>query len=266
MPTLEDNRRHWEGYAWGAGDGGNEWSQAWGGPHAQWYGTILPRIAGWLPAGRVLEIAPGFGRWTEFLVEHSDSLRGVDLAGTCVTACRARFARRRNVEFFQNDGSTMPMIGSSSVDLAFSFDSLVHVDREPVESYLTELTRVLVPGGIAYLHHSNLAAILAAGVAPEQTHWRSPEVSAQLLREWSAARGLEVIGQELVNWGCEHLIDAFTALRRPASGEAPRPSPEPAENYDLMTEANLARQRAGTWERSWPDRPPRRRSWFRLLG
>ncbi|MBW8801357.1 MAG: hypothetical protein JF597_49775, partial [Streptomyces sp.] len=43
---------------------GDEWSTWWGGTPALWHGALLPRVHQWLPAGRVLEIAPGFGRWT----------------------------------------------------------------------------------------------------------------------------------------------------------------------------------------------------------
>ena len=42
-------------------------------------GSILPRIARFLPAGSMLEIAPGHGRWTAYLREHCDTLAIVDL-------------------------------------------------------------------------------------------------------------------------------------------------------------------------------------------
>ena len=31
---------------------------------SQWFGLIFPRIHAFLPTGTILEIAPGFGRWT----------------------------------------------------------------------------------------------------------------------------------------------------------------------------------------------------------
>ena len=34
---------------------------------AQWYGSLLPRIHRFLPTGQVLEIACGYGRWTQYL-------------------------------------------------------------------------------------------------------------------------------------------------------------------------------------------------------
>src|SRR4030095_4890255 len=48
-------------------EAGEEWSQPWGSSAAQWAGTIFPRIRECLPAGTILEIAHGFGRWTHYL-------------------------------------------------------------------------------------------------------------------------------------------------------------------------------------------------------
>src|SRR5438105_36799 len=57
---------------------GEEWSEPWGTSDAQWNGTIFPRIRDWLPTGTILEIAPGFGRWTHFLKDYGDELWAVD--------------------------------------------------------------------------------------------------------------------------------------------------------------------------------------------
>src|SRR4030095_8370524 len=45
---------------------GEEWSSAWGGSEAQWLGAIFLRIRAFIPTDTILEIAPGFGRWTNF--------------------------------------------------------------------------------------------------------------------------------------------------------------------------------------------------------
>ena len=76
----------------------------------------------------MLEIAPGHGRWTEYLAHHCDRLIGVDLASSCVEVCRERFDGRPNLEFFVNDGRSLDMVDAGSVDLVFSFDSLVHAE------------------------------------------------------------------------------------------------------------------------------------------
>ena len=79
----------------------------------------------------------------------------MDVTPKCVEACRQRFADRSGARFEVNDGHSLPMVEDSSIDFAFSFDSLVHVEAETLAGYLGELARVLKPDGVAFLHHSN---------------------------------------------------------------------------------------------------------------
>src|SRR5579863_1808939 len=155
MPSISENRKLWDG-TWS--QDGDVWSGWWGTPHAQWVGCLLPRVFPFLK-GRILEIGPGHGRWTQFLQPHCASLIGIDLVQACVERCTERFSHYLNLEFEVNDGLTFPMIENGSIDFAFSFDSLVHVESDVMFSYTNELARVLKPGGVAFLHHSNLDAV-----------------------------------------------------------------------------------------------------------
>jgi hypothetical protein len=49
-------------------------------------------------------------------------------------------------------------VGDGSIDFAFSFDSLVHVEADALASYVAGLARVLTEKGVAFLHHSNYGA------------------------------------------------------------------------------------------------------------
>jgi SAM-dependent methyltransferase len=242
VPTIEENLKQWDqDYDWRFA--GEPWSRAWGSSGAEWYGCIYPRIRRFLPASAILEIAPGFGRWTEFLLGHCDTLIGIDLTPKCIDGCRQRFAGRLGASFETNDGHSMPMVSDSSIDFAFSFDSLVHVEAETLKGYLTELARVLRPDGVAFLHHSNLGAYQRSNraLAPfqgafkriEHTRlrtglvrigvdrvlpWRAPSVSAALLAELCEKAGMRCVGQELVNWsGGVLLLDSISVLTRPGS-------------------------------------------------
>ena len=126
MPTVEENQTCWNStYPWI--QQGEEWSSEWGGSEAQWHGAILPRIHAFLPTGTILEIAPGFGRWTHYLKNYCDSLIGVDLGEKCIRDCRQRFASERHLTFYTNDGKSLAMIPDESIDFVFSFDSLATV-------------------------------------------------------------------------------------------------------------------------------------------
>src|SRR6516164_3249345 len=108
MASIEENRQVWETtYDWPKE--GDEWSAHWGSPGAQCEGCIFPRIFPFLK-GRILEIAPGYGRWTQFLREQCSSLIGVDLAATCVNECRSKFKGDPRLHFEVGDGRTIPMV------------------------------------------------------------------------------------------------------------------------------------------------------------
>ncbi len=241
MPSIGENLDYWEvEYDWN--QGGDAWSGPWGDASAQWYGSILPRIRHFLPAPRILEIAPGFGRWTQFLLDYCDELIGVDLAPRCVEACRSRFADHKKATFDVNDGQSLRMVADSSIDFAFSYDSLVHVEREALAGYLSELARVLEPEGVAFLHHSNYGAYqrsartfeplqgifdrfppaARAGLIRTGTyrgsHMRATSVSAAGFAEQCHEVGLHCVAQELVNWeGGVLLLDCISVVARPGS-------------------------------------------------
>jgi ubiquinone/menaquinone biosynthesis C-methylase UbiE len=252
MPIIQDNIAAWDSYAWpGAGD---EWSVAWGGTNNLWKYVIYERIKEFIPTHRIVEIAPGFGRWTQFLQQYCDQLTAVDISKKCVENSQKRFANLPHVQVIQNDGLTLPGVEDSSIDFVYSFDSLVHVESDTLGSYLRELARVLRPGGIAFIHHSNMGAyktILRVsrrlpdfanrsagriGVLPV-LHWRAESVTAKWVSEAGRKSGLTTIRQELINWGNDwHLIDCFSTLRR-FSGK----SAKIVKNRNFMAEAEQIR-------------------------
>lgn len=229
MPTIRQNLREWERrFPWI--EGGDGWPDSWGDADAHWNGTIFPRISAYLPVRSTLEIAPGYGRWSRLLLGHTERLVGVDLAPRCVAACRARFAGQP-AEFHQNDGRSLPMIADRSIDFAFSYDSLVHVEADVLGAYLAELARVLTPGGVAFLHHSNMGQyrwrtralsliprdprswLMHRGLLPADA-WRAYSVSAVRVADMAHGVGLTCVRQELVPWAPNLLSDCFSTLRR----------------------------------------------------
>ena len=196
MPTLEWNKSEWDGlYNWD--ERGEEWSAVYGGSESQWYTCLFPRVARFLPADKILEIAPGHGRWTRFLLNQCNGYRGVDLSARCVESCREFFKQSSHAEFFQNDGSSLDMISDDSIDFCFSYDSLVHVEMDVINLYIEQIVRKLTPTGIAFLHHSNL------GDYPGEPnpHLRADTVSAKKTLDTIERFDGKVILQEKFNWG-----------------------------------------------------------------
>jgi SAM-dependent methyltransferase len=213
VPDVNWNKSTWgTTYAWP--EGGDEWSVAWGGSEAQWFGALFPRLHRFLPARRILEIAPGFGRWTQYLLPACDEFVGVDLSAKCTDACRERFAEAKHARFFTNDGYSLAAAPDHSFDLIYSFDSLVHADYDVLASYVPEMMRKLSPGGVAFIHHSNLLAYGTAMRLIGAVHGRSTTVSAEIVADLIKRSGGSVLIQEVVNWGGEHLIDCLTLFGR----------------------------------------------------
>jgi SAM-dependent methyltransferase len=238
-------------------DAGEEWSTPWGTSSAQWSGAILPRIRDCLPTDTILEIAPGYGRWTQYLKDYCRELSIVDRIDECIEACRHRFAADSHVHCYLNDGRSLPMIPDRSVDFAFSFDSLVHTKREVVESYLRELGKKLKIGGKGFIHHSNfgeytnspreripplLAKPLIKAKIVDWAHHRSADMTAEIFRTLSVKHGLHCVSQELVNWRGWRLIDCFSIVTRADSSE--QMPTRISRNRNFMREAAEIRARS----------------------
>ena len=240
MPTIEENQTIWDGeYNWN--EAGNEWSAHWGGTVMQWFGTLLPRIHRFVPAPVILEIAPGFGRWSQFLARLCDELILVDLSAECAEACQQRFARLPHVASHQNDGRTLPMVEDARIDFAFSFDSLVHADEHALGSYVAELARVLRPGGRGFVHHSNAGEYSRDDLVGlcEDLHFRDFTMSAEKMRGFIADHGLVCVSQEIIPWGTERaLLDTLTVVAKPGPDhDVSNSVPRILRNHLFMREA-----------------------------
>lgn len=229
MPTVENNKTIWDGnYDWTKR--GDEWSAPWGGPSMQWYGTIFPRIKSHVPTNRILEIACGFGRWTQYLKDLCESLIVVDLSEECIQACKQRFSECLHIEYHVNDGKSLDFISDSSVDFVFSFDSLVHADEFVMEAYLCQLQRILNNDGVAFIHHSNLGEyhtryirifnihrierlLDRLGIIGKHLSSRDFSVSAKKIEVLAEENGLRCISQELIPWGTKRmLVDCISTV------------------------------------------------------
>jgi len=235
MPTIEEIKSFWDGtYDWRRA--GEEWSDKWGTSYMQWYGTILPRISAFLPVHTVLEIAPGFGRWTEFLKDFCTNLIVVDLSEKCIKACQERFTGCSHITYHVNDGRSLDMIPDNTVDFIFSFDSLVHVEDTIISAYISQFSRKLKQNGVAFIHHSNLGeysnnlkmqltisripkligTLTRLGIIDNVRYQgRAPSMTAKKMQLYANENGLQCISQELVTWSTKRvLIDCISTITK----------------------------------------------------
>jgi SAM-dependent methyltransferase len=240
MADTEANYEVWnESWPWSRQ--GDEWSDWWGDTPAQWFGALLPRIHAFVPTSTILEIAPGYGRWTQYLKDLCEHLVLVDLSDRCIEHCRERFGRGPNIEYHVNDGRSLDAVADGSVDFAFSFDSLVHAEQDVIDAYLAELARKLKPDGVGFVHHSTVGdygflnvlsrrlperlrrPLAQRGVAIDVYAWRAESGTADRFARKCEEVRLACISQEKVNWTSGPYLTDSISLVTPRGSQWERP-------------------------------------------
>ena len=157
MPTKEWNVEMWgQNHSWVAdGDEFHQFATARGQDYRLWKDGLvreflLPHVSHSIAA---LEIGCGHGRWSSFLVGAVRKLYLIDIAPPCIEACRAKFGDGGATYILS--GGDLGAIPDASIDFVWSFDVLVHVEPEDINTYVREIDRVLKVGGIAILHHAD---------------------------------------------------------------------------------------------------------------
>ena len=148
--NIDEQRRWDEDYMWEMG--GHEWSEVFGGTENLWNKEIFPHIKEFRNK-KILEIAPGRGRITQFLSVLASELTVVDLNPSCITKTKEKLGEHVK-NYIVNDGKNLIGVYNNSQDLVISWDSFVHMHRNVIEDYIKEISRVLVSGGKAFVHHS----------------------------------------------------------------------------------------------------------------
>jgi SAM-dependent methyltransferase len=235
MADITQNLDWWKNFDWS--QDGENWSTSWGGSDIQFFGSILPRIRRFLPCRNLLEIAPGFGRWTQYLIPFTENLTGVDLNTDCIDYCNKRF--EEGYKFYKNDGKDLSFVPNDTIDFVFSFDSLVHVNIEVLESYLNQLKDKFTVDGIGFFHHSNLGMYSGEDLT-QSNHLRDPDVSHTIFKKLCENAGLSVISQELINWGGEKLIDCLSVFT--VKGSEYDKEYVKLENLKFMNEASYLKE------------------------
>ncbi len=166
---------------------------------------------------RVVDLAAGHGRNSARLREVAGEIVIVDINHECLAACRARFAGDDRFSFVKTDGASLAGIADASVSLVYSFDSMVHFEREVVSAYLKEARRVLEPGGRGFFHHSNYTGN-EGGDFRRSPHWRN-YMSLALFARYASEAGLLLTGSQALDWGDEPDfypgLDGLSLVRRP---------------------------------------------------
>lgn len=148
---------------------------------------LLPYVN---PDHVALEIGPGGGRWTRYLLGFGLVL-AVDyhqeLLDQLASSYRAPYLHLR-----KNSGTDFPGVDDRSVDFVFSFGCFVHLAPEVIQSYFDEIKRVLKPTGCAVIQYSDKRKEAAQRLGDGFT-----DTNPEIICGWLRARGLHVLEEEL---------------------------------------------------------------------
>lgn len=191
--NIEEQRRWNDVDMWT--NGGHEWSGPFGTTEKLWnehlFETIKP-----FRGKKILEIAPGFGRITQFLSILAGELVVVDLNANCIEATRSKLGNHVS-EYFVNDGKSLSDIKDNSQDLVFSYDSFVHMHANVIEEYIKESSRVLVSGGCGLIHHSWF-------LGGEETSFDNiagrSNMTPEIFKDMVESNGMEIISQNPIQF------------------------------------------------------------------
>jgi len=136
-----------------------------------------------------LEIGPGGGRWTKYLLGFR-RLYVVDYHAELLQELRQRF-NKPNMEFIVNNGTDFPGVPEHSVDYVLSIACFVHLEVHLIAAYLKNIARILKPGGTVLLSYSDKTKVGG------QINPTFADNTPQRMREMVREAGFHILEEEL---------------------------------------------------------------------
>jgi SAM-dependent methyltransferase len=166
-----------------------------------------------------LDLACGHGRHSQKLATLAKHMVLVEVNPEYMAFCRERFAGKP-WDFVVNNGYDLAAVGDRSISFLYCYDSATCMfDLEIILAYIKEFRRVLVPGGFAFVHHSNVDDYPGRDFRLHP-HWRN-FMSKEIFAHLAIHNGLELVDQ-LVFDGCgpEAESDCYSLVRLDGSAFA----------------------------------------------
>jgi SAM-dependent methyltransferase len=172
-----------------------------------WDGLVWPFIEE-CNFSHTVDLAAGHGRNSVKLARLAGHLTIMDIQPGNVETCQQRFLERQGVDYYVNNGFDMQPLGAGDVTLVYCFDAMVHFDSDVIRSYLRDTHRVLAPGGRGFFHHSNYSGGHDWRTNPSSRNFMTKELFAH----YALKEGLNIVTQQVINWGSTPNIDCLTLV------------------------------------------------------
>jgi predicted methyltransferase len=136
-----------------------------------------------------LEIGPGGGRWTKYLLGFKQ-LYVVDYHAELLKELR-RQCNEPNMQFIINHGTDFPGVPKNSVDYIVSIACFVHLEPHLIQSYLSNIHSILKSGGDVVLTYSDKTKVGG------QLNSTFSENAPEQMREMVKAAGFRIVEEDL---------------------------------------------------------------------
>ncbi len=153
--------------------------------HLSAYAFIRPQLAG----KRVLEVGFGDGYGAAYLAEGAAEVGGVDIVPGNAPRAQAKYPAS-NLVFRHFDGMRLPF-PEGAFDAAVSCQVIEHVPEPQLPAWLSEIRRVLKPGGQFFVSTLNLDQAMKPGkpyqkLIYHEKEFTAPELEALLKQVFSS--------------------------------------------------------------------------------
>jgi SAM-dependent methyltransferase len=165
-----------------------------------------------------LDFGCGLGRLSQALAVHFDSVTGVDVAASMIEGAQARNAFPDRVSYVVNTAATLPF-DDATFDFAYSILVLQHIPPKAAAGYISELVRVLRPGGVVVFQELSHRAPTVRNAVLRVV----PNAVLKLLRKarrgWAAPMTMDGVPRRQVTALVEAAGGEVVEVRADASGE-----------------------------------------------
>lgn len=166
-----------------------------------------------LRLNRVVELACGHGKQSQYIIDKCERLIFVDINAENLEFCKTRYAGYNNTEFLLTNGYNLAGIEDQSIDSIFCYDAMVHFPQQVVESYLSDVKRILKIGGRGLFHHSNLAAPMSLDYRSYSKNPHGRNIMSQyMFQRYALEAGMKILSSEVFPWGNVNDLDCLTLV------------------------------------------------------
>jgi SAM-dependent methyltransferase len=106
------------------------------------------------PSDVVMEIGVGGGKTAALLRKHCTELVCADISAEMLRVTRERIGDE-HTRYIKLDGIKLSGVRRASLDVCFSFDTMVHMEPRDIFNYLTQIPKLMRNKKLCVFHHNN---------------------------------------------------------------------------------------------------------------